>query len=302
MASIPLSSLDEFAQKLGLPKHILTRYVFQSDYYYKKFRVTKRSGRGYRTIHAPSRSLKGLQRWIMVFILRPVQVSRHSTSFRKGCSIVRNASPHVQKRFVFTIDFSDFFPSISVQRVLGFFKSLGYPKDVSFALAKLTTYRGRLPQGAPTSPDIANLLCRRLDARLSGYCSKRDWSYTRYCDDCTISGNTRMRNAEKMTITSIIASEGFLIASRKTRLMRRGRQQRVTGLVVNDSAALPRQTRRRWRAIFHQARLNPSAFSTRVHELMGYRALLHMVNPEDSMIPAKADPAIEDVHKWLRTV
>jgi retron-type reverse transcriptase len=275
-----ITDLHGLAEKLGLPKFVLTRYIFQSDRYYKQFSIRKRSGSGYRTICAPSRQMKGIQRWILAFILRTVDLPSACTAFREGCSIARNAEPHVRKAFVFNADIQDFFPSITTRRVIGLFRSLGYGKEVAFGLARLTTYRGRLPQGAPTSPEIANLICRRLDSRLLGLCARRNWDYTRHCDDMTISGDGGV-DRESLKISTIVKDEGFRINARKTRAVRQHGRQLVTGLVVNDFVSVPRYLRGRWRAAFHQASLRPELFAHRASELKGYIGFLRMVRPHD---------------------
>jgi len=277
-----INSLGDMGHRLGLPKFMLTRYIFQADRHYKQFRIPKRSGHGYRIICAPSKQLKGIQRWIMAFILRKVDVSAQSTAFRPGCSVVLNAEVHVRKHFVFNADIKDFFPSITVRRVCGLFKSLKYPGEVAFALARLTTFKGRLPQGAPSSPDIANIICRKLDSRLQGLCDKRGWSYTRYCDDITISGAGAISNSTISTISEIVRDEGFVLNPRKTHTVRQKGRQMVTGLVVNEKMSIPRYQRKRWRAVFHQAKLEPKRFVARTAELQGYISFLRMVNPGDS--------------------
>lgn len=286
-------NLDALAGALGLPKQVLTSYVFDADRYYKRFRVGKRAKHGYRVIQAPSKELKGVQRWILAFILRQVPVSSNCTGFRPGASIVVNAEPHISQDFVFNADIRDFFPTITVNRVVGLYKHLGYPSEVAFGLGRLTTYRGTLPQGAPTSPDTANLICRNLDKRIAGLCARRSWVYTRYCDDITISGDHSIGHDADL-ISLIIRDEGFDLNNGKTRVLRRNARQMVTGLVVNESPNIERHRRKVWRAIFHQARLEPQRFVHRIPELTGYIGLLKMVRPED--------PALTHYRKVLQTV
>jgi len=277
-----IQNLDDFAKLLGIPKFILTRYIFQADSFYKMFRIGKRSGRGYRIISAPSSELKGIQRWINVFILNKIPLPDECIGFRIGHSICDNASPHVKKDFVFHLDVEDFFPTITISRVVGLFKALGYSKEVAFGLGKLTTCQNKLPQGAPSSPSISNIICRKLDYRIRGYCTKRDWSYTRYCDDITISGMGHM--PQNNFISEIIRNEGFKINSQKTNIMRRNTHQRVTGLVVNEGVNVSKHRKKIWRAIFHQANLQPDKFHYRRAELLGYIEFLKMICPTDSSI------------------
>jgi len=285
MMSVPdLPDLDALAGAVGVPGFVLTRYVFQADRYYRTFRLRKRSGRGYRQIAAPSRELKGLQRWVAAVILRERDLPDNCTAFRRGSSITANARPHANRGFVFNADVKDLYPSITLARVIGLFEAMGYPPLVAFALGKLTTYKRRLPQGAPSSPHIANLICRKLDRRLAGYCQAAGWTYTRYCDDITISGPGRMGGGPSK-VREIVESCGFRLNHRKTRVMRRNSRQTVTGLVVNTEVNLPRERRKAWRALFHQAKTDPGAFRHRAAELEGYAAFLHMVRPDDPALP-----------------
>ncbi len=281
---INVDNLSQFAEKLDIPKYILTRYVFSADYFYKAFRVRKKSGAGYRTICAPSPELKGLQRWILTNILRKQEISEASMAFRPTCSTLKNAKQPSGRNFVFSADIKDFFPSITVERVFGLFRQLGYSKEMTFALARLTTYKGKLPQGAPSSPEIGNLICRSLDNRLLKFCELREWSFTRYCDDLTISGNSNLSEAAIQKIHKIVTTEGFHLNKAKTHLTRKNSRQLVTGLVVNHHPSIPRNTRKRLRAILHQAFLNPKDFVHRYNELKGYEAYIHMVNPDDKLL------------------
>ena len=260
-------------------------YIFNADRFYKRFRISKRAKHGYRTIEAPSQELKGVQRWILAFILRQVAASSQSTGFRPGDSIVKNSEPHSHQNFVFNADIEDFFPSITVNRVVGLYKHLGYTSEVAFGLGRLTTLRGRLPQGAPTSPDTANLICRNLDKRITGLCDARGWTYTRYCDDLTISGD-RSIGRDSELIARIVREEGFRLNARKTHVSRQNSRQVVTGLVVNETPNIERHRRKMWRAMFHQARLEPHKYVHRADELTGYIGLLAMVRPNDPALIA----------------
>lgn len=272
-----------------MPRYVITRYAHNCDLYYKVFSIPKSSGRSRRWICAPSRELKGLQRWIVRYVLNPIQLHDAATGYRRRLSIVDNAKCHVDREFVANVDIRDFFPSISTPRVFGMFRSLGYCDDVAWILSRLCTYRGRLPQGAPSSPGITNVICRRLDARLSAYCDLYDWSYSRYSDDITVSGDGPLGQALRI-MTKIISAEGFAINPRKTRVSRRGASQQVTGLIVNAAVALPRNKRKLIRAMFYRAKIgHPDAPSDSA--LSGHLALLTMINPDD--------PAIEGYRQVL---
>jgi len=228
-----------------------------------------------------------------MLILRQAPVSNQSTAFRPEDSIVKNAQRHTAPDFVFNADIENFFSSITVDRVVGLYKHLTYPAEVAFAFGRLTTCRGKLPQGAPTSPDTANLISRHLDKRISGLCEARGWSYTRYCDDITISGNGNIGRDYEL-ICRIVREEGFHLNPRKTRLVRRNSRQVVTGLVVNEFPNIERHRRKAWRAMFYQAYLEPQKFVHRVGELTGCIGLLEMVRPND--------PALRNYREVLQKV
>jgi len=231
--------------------HVRVRRVMHSPHAYASFTIAKRDGSP-REILAPCRSLKHIQRRILARIVAPLDTHDAAHGFRRGRGIATNAAPHANQEMVLSIDLADFFPSISAKRVYGLFRKLGWPQNLASMLTRLTTFRGCLPQGAPTSPALANLIARRLDQRLTGLARRRNLAYTRYADDLTLSGAAEQtRNAFPM-IRRIIAEEGFLVNEKKVRLMRRGRRQTVTGLVVNDRLATPREYRRRVRAAIHR--------------------------------------------------
>lgn len=272
-----LSSISDIADQIGIPKFVLTQYIFQADSYYAVFSINKSNGKRKRRISAPSRGLKGIQKWIYRSVLVNIPEGPGCTAYFKGASLDKNAKVHVGKSFVLNMDLKDFFPTITIKRVAGLFRSIGYSQRVSWALANLTTYKGRLPQGAPSSPKIANLICRQLDDRLSSLCKSFKWNYTRYSDDITISGSGQVHDQVLDTIMEIIESEGFSVNPTKLRVSRRNSRQLVTGLTVNDGVSVPRSSKRRVRAIFHRAKLAPGLFLQRVEELKGYVGFLESI-------------------------
>ena len=193
----------------------------------------------------------------------PVHPACHA--FTRGRSLLTNTEPHRGARLIVKCDLRDFFPTISERRVVGLLDYYGYDASVAHLIARLTTYRrvdadgnmtipGVLPQGAPTSPAIANLICRQLDARLTGLAKKCGGRYTRYADDLTFSfdrdppaGIGRLF----WWIDQICAQEGFAERPDKRRVLRPHQRQLVTGLVVNQGQRVPRVARRRFRALLH---------------------------------------------------
>jgi RNA-directed DNA polymerase len=271
-----LDSKVSLANELEISEFELSKYIFRADYLYKRFSIPKKSG-GQRHISAPSKELKRIQKWISENLLRSVAVHESCTGYRVGKCIVDNARPHVGKDFVLNADIEDFFPSINQNRVTALFESLGFQQKMAGYLSKLCTHNEILPQGAPTSPDLSNLICKTLDEKLSEFCEKRNWSFTRYCDDITISGNGVLTRAEIDTICGIITSEGFKVNDKKLRVARKTSQQRVTGLVVNERVNLPRRERRRVRAMIHRKEVSGLTSKSALNKIHGHVAFAKMV-------------------------
>jgi retron-type reverse transcriptase len=160
-------------------------------------------------------------------------------------SIVDHAVPHVGSKEVLTVDLRNFFPSIKFARVFAIFRDIGYTRDVSFSLARLCCLDGALPQGAPTSPNLSNIVCRRLDFRISRMCQRLGVSYTRYADDLCFSGDS-IPASLLHSLNAIIQSEGFDINENKTRMhSKTSNRKMVTGLnVAHSGVRLPQDYKR----------------------------------------------------------
>jgi hypothetical protein len=264
---------------------------------YVEFDVPKASG-GARVIAAPKPALKAVQRAILREILVWVPAHEAAHGFVRGRSVLTNARPHQGAALVIKTDLCDFFPSVHYRRVVGLFELLGYAPGVATLLAGLTTHRvtlpngapawpGELPQGAPTSPAIANLVCRRLDARLAGLASSAGAAYTRYADDLTFSFReppSRGVGRFFWWVDQICQQEGFRENAAKRRVLRPSNQQRVTGVVVNSGLFVPREARRRLRAMLANCERHGLESQARGREnfrehLVGLAAYVAMVQP-----------------------
>jgi RNA-directed DNA polymerase len=196
---------------------------------------------------------------------------------------------------VINIDLAGFFPSISAERVRKAFQAHGWNKQVATLLTNICTHEGQLPQGAPTSPALSNLICRRLDTRLASLAAKLGGQFTRYADDITLSfprfgGSTHHEPKESSrshartvsrkvlaTVKAIIEEEGFKIQwKKKVRAQRAHQQQTATGLVVNNKVDLPRAVRRRIRAMQHGERKGTLGTKEK-QRLRGWESVLAMV-------------------------
>ncbi|MFV0294790.1 MAG: reverse transcriptase domain-containing protein [Hyphomicrobiaceae bacterium] len=300
------ADMKAIADAMGVPVGELrfltyNRKVSKVDHY-KRFQIPKKTG-GMRTVSAPMPRLKRAQYWVLDNILARIEPHDAAHGFRAGRSIVSNAAPHVGKAVVVNLDLKDFFPSISFRRVKGVFASLGYPEAQAAVFALLTTEAPRttlsldgetwhvadgervLPQGAPTSPAITNLLCRKLDRRLQGAARKYGFTYTRYADDLTFSSAADSKpDLDRLMklVRHVVQDEGLTINDAKTRVMRRGRHQEVTGLTVNDGLGVSRKERRRFRAYLHRAANTAAPSSWRrgspAASALGYAQFLTMVH------------------------
>ncbi len=271
---------------------------------YIDFEIPKAKG-GTRVISAPRAPLRAIQRKLLAEILSLVPTHEAAHGFVPGRSTVSNARVHVGARLLLKSDIREFFPTIHYWRVRGLFTWLGYG-DVAGALAALCTRRpvvedadgervvcwpGQLPQGAPTSPALANLACRRLDARLSGLAAKLGARYTRYADDLSFSFHAQASvdtlNIGRVFwwIDQILHQEGFSEHVGKRQILRPSRRQMVTGIVVNERTTIPREARRVFRATLHNCRKHGLDGQARDREhfvdyLRGYAAYVYMVQPE----------------------
>ncbi len=270
--------------------------------HYKRFQIAKKTG-GMRTVSAPMPRLKRAQYWLLDNVLGKLEPHDAAHGFRAGRSIMSNAGQHTNKAVVTNLDLKDFFPSIGFNRVKGLFKSFGYAEAQAAVFALLATEADRtmlqldgevwhiadgervLPQGAPTSPAITNLLCRKLDRRLAGAAKKYGFTYTRYADDLTFSTEADDKDQLRrlmQIVRHVIREEGLTINEDKTRIMRKGARQEVTGLTVNNGLSVSRKERRKFRAYLHQSERDgvskPWRHGNPANSALGFAQFLTMVH------------------------
>lgn len=255
-----LSSIDDLAHAMKLAPSTLISLSISSNSLYKIYHLPKKSG-GSREIAQPSRQLKAVQSWILRNILDKLSSSPYSKGFELGSSILDNATPHIGASYLLSIDLENFFPSIHAYKVYGIFSSIGYNKKMSRLLMNLCTYNEALPQGAPSSPKLSNLICARLDARIQGYAGPRGITYTRYADDITLSSNTATKiQKAKHFMDIIINDEGLVINKNKTKICGTKRQKKITGLVLSENKVGIGQVKfRELRATIHHLFVGRSA-------------------------------------------
>jgi RNA-directed DNA polymerase len=306
--SLSPGELDWFAdlkglgRKLGRPK--------LEHYHYRI--LPKRSG-GFRLTESPKPRVKELQRRILFEILDRIPAHHAVHGFVKGRSIVSFATPHAGKVMLLRLDLQDFFPTFPAARVQAVFRTLGYPESVADRLGAICTNavprhiwsqmpeidasewrearelyaHAHLPQGAPTSPALANLMAYRLDCRLSGLARSAGAVYTRYADDLAFSGGEEFHRVVDRFSThaaAVALEEGFHVNHRKTRVMRQGVRQHLAGLVVNRKLSLQRRELELLEAILTNcARLDPVSQNRSGHpnfraHLEGRIGFVEMVN------------------------
>jgi retron-type reverse transcriptase len=303
-------TLSDIASAMNLTTEDLVWLTYErstSDTdHYSRFEIPKRSG-GTRLISSPKPKMRLAQSWINLNILNKLTPSQFCYAFRPKTSIVDNAKQHMNKRVIVKLDVKDFFPSITFSRIRGYFEFLGYNPGVATVLALLCTDAPRvritmnarsqivaigarsLPQGACTSPGLANLIASRLDARLAGLIQTLEgqWSYTRYADDLTFSTTNGEPPIGQLiaAVSRIAKDENFEIKSEKTRIMRSPRRQSVTGLIVGDEVRIPKATIKKMRSLFHNIEtkgkdvVSEELGKDAMNVAHGYWAYLYMVSP-----------------------
>ncbi len=261
--------------------------VKESHYAYRWLK--KRAG-GSRLIESPKAMLKSVQVKILRDILDRIPVHPAAHGFVAGRSIVSNAHPHVNHRVIVKLDLENFYANVTFSRVVAIFRGMGYCREAAIWLARLTTagvptnlpfpqgdasaivpyIRPHLPQGAPTSPALANLSAFSLDVRLSGLAASFGAEYTRYADDLTFSGPRSFLRSLCVflpLVQAIVRDERFRTNPHKRRVIRSNRRQTVTGVVVNQKCNVSRKEFDRLKAILHNCvKLGPRSQNREQHE------------------------------------
>lgn len=242
LLSLPiLENLDDLSQSLRLPKEVISKFSVNNDRYYHRIEMKKKTG-GIRHIESPLKELKAIQRWVLRYILDKLSPSVYAKGFVRNKSILDNAKPHEGNQYVLNLDLQDFFTNIQASHIYTLFKNIGYNNNIAFILTSFCTKGGYLPQGAPTSPALSNLVCLRLDHRISTYCKKRALTYTRYADDLCISGNKILiLQKASYLIKDIICDEGFTINIKKEKFLGPKVRREVTGLTVTPKITISKK-------------------------------------------------------------
>lgn len=233
------------SQLLGYKLDFLYSVANAPSRFYRTFSIPKKTG-GSRQIMEPLPSLKEIQRWLLDNVLAASPVSPAAKAYTNWGGVKANARFHVRQPCILKMDLVDFFPSVHFSDVYDVFFSLGYTKSLSVLMAKLCTIEGRLPQGAPTSPAISNAVFCEIDSVLLAFSRERRFRYTRYADDICVSGDLDIGEVIRF-VRKAVRRKGFKINAKKTRILRSGAQQIVTGVVVNEKLQAAAVVRRKFR-------------------------------------------------------
>jgi len=272
-------SLEHLAIQIGVQSDYIRHLIGDSkndfnynyEHKYKRynyFKLKKRDG-GFREIMSPAKDLKFIQKWILVNILSKFKLADSCKGFKEGVSIYDNAKVHENSELILKVDLLKFYDTITEKRAYRAFRLMGYVKNLSYSFAKITTAKHRdsywrnfddvsketlkelikqkppiLPQGAPTSPMISNILATKMDYRFEALAEKQNCRYSRYADDLTFSVTKEGKLPSLSLITKIIENEGFFINNKKTRYMKKGCKQYVTGLTTTNGVNVSKKYRK----------------------------------------------------------
>lgn len=287
-----LLSLNLVDGKLSDKDKIRRLYILSNniEHYYKKYEISKRNG-GKRIIYEPNYTLKKVQRNILDNVLSGFKVSKYAMAYVKGKSVKDNANMHVNKKLILKLDIKDFFNNISFMDVYNkVFLEEYFPKQARTVLTYLCTYNEFLPQGAPTSSYISNLIMQDFDEKIGLFCEKNNISYTRYSDDMTFSGDFNV----KMVIFKVkdeLKKMGMQLNYDKIHVIYSNMSQQVTGITVNEKPQVFKVKRRKIRQevyyikkyglYSHLKRINVKDEFSYLRSLLGKINFVLMVNSED---------------------
>lgn len=287
-----LLSLNLVYGKLSDKDKIRRLYILSNniEHYYKKYEISKRNG-GKRIIYEPNYVLKKVQRNILDNVLSGFKVSKYAMAYVKGKSVKDNANMHVNKKLILKLDIKDFFNNISFMDVYNkVFLEEYFPKQARTVLTYLCTYNEFLPQGAPTSSYISNLIMQDFDEKIGLFCEKNNISYTRYSDDMTFSGDFNV----KMVIFKVkdeLKKMGMQLNYDKIHVIYSNMSQQVTGITVNEKPQVLKVKRRKIRQevyyikkyglYSHLKRINVKDEFSYLRSLLGKINFVLMVNSED---------------------
>ena len=282
----PVNQEKEIARFLSVDENTVNEIISDTKKHYSKFFIWKdEEHTKKRWIEAPDEILKRIQEHILHNVLYKMAPTKFAHGFIHGRSIVSCAKEHTGKKFVLKLDLKNFFPSISRDMVYGAMFSELTPENVKIIIPaiELCLMDGRLPQGAPTSPAISNIVCKPLDMVLYGIAERFGLTYTRYADDLIFSSNDDTIYKVIPIIKSTIVKFGLVVNEKKVKVLKKHQRQTVTGLVVNadGKTSVRRKKRMNLRAFMHQILIGKKPLDrVNINRLRGNVNLINMANPE----------------------
>lgn len=229
-----MKPFDSLILELGLTSSILENYITFSDAHYNTFYIKKSNKTKKREIDSPSKELKTIQCWILHNYLNKIDVSNRANGFILRRGIKRNAMFHLNKRYILTLDIKNFFPSISQKQVYNALFSHFNDKELAIKISKLCTFKRKLPQGAPTSPMLSNIIFTPIDEQITKHCNTLLVNYSRYADDLSFSSdNKKVLVFIYNYVSKLLYENGFDVNKKKTRYLSGKGVMSVTGVNVN---------------------------------------------------------------------
>ncbi|MCV9910107.1 reverse transcriptase family protein [Brucella sp. HL-2] len=284
MTAVQSSDLVSLASFLGFaPQHIYY-LVENADSLYTTIEIPKNSDKNQkRTISIPFNDLKGIQRTINKKILKEFPVSLYTHSYVSGRSIITATNELCGGKSVLKMDIKDFFPSITIRRVIGLFESLGFNKKCSYILGKLCTKDGILAQGSPSSPAISNLILYKLDEKLVKFSNSWEIGYVRYSDDLFFHHNKNFNHPKfSKIVEEIVSHSDFTINKLKTAYHPCNKPRITLGLLTHgDRPKIPGKSRKEHRAMFYKASTNLHWAQEKKDTLKGIIEWHRIVNGKD---------------------
>lgn len=245
-------SIEWVSNFVGVEKEKMVSILSNVSAYYNQFRMPKRSG-GSRQIAAPNMELLLIQRTIYQRVLLSANIHPAATGFRQNVSIIHNAKPHLGKKNVLKVDLHNFFGSVKQPKVVAAFEKIGYPTNIARVLAYLCCLDFCLPQGAPTSPALSNIVAYDMDIQLEALAKQYNCIYTRYADDLTFSGDSISSDILLPAITTIVDKYKFRLNRKKTRYAADNKRKIITGISISsgEKLTIPKMKKRELRKNIH---------------------------------------------------
>lgn len=247
----------QLAEFFGRGRKIVFETVRNCDEMYINSTISKKNGKE-RQLSVPYTSLKRMQKEILFRILKEIPISEYATAYKKGARLSDNAAPHVNRKYILKMDITDFFGSINFIKVYtSVFNTTRFPRQIGAMLTTLCCFREALPQGAPTSPAISNIVMKNFDDYIGNWCKERGVAYTRYCDDMTFSSDKPLYGVYRK-VKYTLEKMGFEVNKEKTCLVTSSGRQTVTGLTVNEKVSVPKPVRRELRQeVYYALKFGP---------------------------------------------